>query len=101
MAVQSNPVPVLLQAQLLAQSVVQMSPTPHPPSNLYDDTFMSHRPDSAMERYQHGRSVAQLLAAWEAAPSLQAAGLLHSLYCAGIISASQIAEACNERTAQL
>jgi GTP pyrophosphokinase len=101
MTSQRNPAPLLWQAHLLAQSVVQTSPTSRPLNSLLDDTFMSHRPDSAVERYQHGRSVAQLLAEWEAAPSLQAAGLLHSLFCAGIISDSQIADACNERTAQL
>ncbi len=62
---------------------------------------MAYRPNFLTESYQHGQGVAQLLAAWYAPPTLQAAGLIHSFVWQGRITAEQIAETCGERVANL
>lgn len=94
--------PVVTRAQALAQQTVETySSNTAIADCLPPDAFMAHRPKTLAESYQHGAAVAQTLAQWQAEPALQAAGLLHSFVCKGVLPAEQIVDTCNERTAFL
>ena len=92
--------PIIAQAQALAEKVM----TEHGDeisTPIKADALVNHRPNSLAESYQHGQSVAHILAEWKAEPELQAAGLLHSFVYKEILSAEHIAIACGNRTAFL
>ncbi len=63
--------------------------------------LMANGPEQVVESYRHGQAVAKILAAWQAGPNLQAAGLLHSLVWQGLLSRDSVAESCDEQTAFL
>ena len=65
------------------------------------DAFMQHRSQTVAECYEHGASVASILADWQAGPELQAAGLLHSFVCKGALSVEQIEACCGPQVAFL
>ncbi len=93
--------PLLEQAKILAQTATQHSARRGGADCLPVHAFMAVRPNSVAESLAHGQAVARVLSKWKATPQLQAAGLLHSLYCKQAISAEQIAEFCGDETAQL
>lgn len=101
MPTQSNIPPVVVQARQLAESVAATQANTLSATSSAPETFMSHRPNTLAESYQHGLAVAQILAKWNAEPDLQAAGLLHSLIFKGVLSTEAVSSACDKRTAFL
>lgn len=97
-----NPVdPLVVSAEKLAEQItITLSDAADPPIPQME-TFMSHRPRTVAESYQHGLAVAQTLADWKAEPALQAAGLLHSFVFKEVLTEKEIASVCNRRTAFL
>ena len=93
--------PIMEQAQTLAEQVMATYSDAELSDCLPVDALMTHRPNTLAESYQHGLSVAKILAGWNLDPALQAAGLLHSFVCKDVLSPEQVAEACGQRVAFL
>ena len=89
------------RAHALAKQTVAANENNKDTVDMPVDAFMQHRPKTFIESYEHGVSVANILADWQAAPELQAAAVLHSFVCKGVLSTEQIAESCGERVAFL
>lgn len=96
----SNP-SVMSNARMLANRAVNNYPEPATSGHLPVDAFMTRRPNSLAESYQHGESVANILASWHLSSELQAAGLLHSFVCKHALLPADIAQVCSPRTAFL
>lgn len=91
----------IAQARVIAGEMAAADETSLTLAEAPPDSFMVHRPNRLAESYQHGQNVAQILAGWKAGPPLQAAGLLHSFVCKGVLTPAEIAARCGDRTAFL
>ncbi len=92
---------LLASAYALAKQTTSANRNNKEIANIPFDAFMQHRPQTLTECYEHGASVAKILADWQAGLELQAAGVLHSFVCKGALTAEQIEECCGPRVAFL